>query len=129
MRINTIENFLKKEFEIKKNIVVEITNRVNKLGGIVNFLDEDGELDSEIEDLAHSVCPNVAMNDYGQYDATIIPNYVTIKDGELIVKFVGEFTDDEFVVDEETIRYHYSTSDLYHLLLLVKSPVVKELNK
>lgn len=137
MNRNIISNFNKKENAIKVSLLNEIKNKFNtyKREKVIFYpIFKDEEIEGlegfdELEDIIHDVCPLV-MNDYCQIDATALPHSITYEDDKLILRVDGECSNpntDCITLEEPT--YSLTVDGLYNLLLLIKHPSIKKLNK
>ena len=130
----SIQSFLKKENEIKVSLLSEIKVKFEsyKSNTVVFYpVLEDEEIKGyyELETLIHDVCPQI-KNGIGQIDATALPHSICYEDGVLVLKVEGNTStpDTDYITLEEP-TYGLTVNGLYNLLLLIKHPSVKKLNK
>lgn len=134
MKTQTINNFTKREKEIKVSLLSEIKVKFEsyKSNTVVFYpVLEDEEIKGyyELVTLIHDVCPQIT-NEMGQIDATALPHSICYEDGELVLKVEGNSStpDTDYITLEEP-TYGLSVNGLYNLLLLIKHPSVKKINK
>ena len=126
MEKTIIENFTKKENEIKVALLKEIKEEFEsyKKDEVLLYFENIEEY-GDLEDLINRITP-LTQDKYCQMDGTATPCSICNDDGELILTILGEGRDpEEDYVTLEEPTWGLTVEDLYNLLLLLQHPQFK----
>jgi hypothetical protein len=130
MEKTIIENFEKKENEIKVALLKEIKEtfegyKTEEVLFYTIFDNTKRDGFDELETMMYDVCPQI-VNDDIQIDATALPYSICYEDDELILKVDGECSDpDRAYITLEEPSFGLTVNGLYIILLILQHPKFK----